>query len=237
MRSNDELQKVNKNENTDNERKKKNKKVKKGKKDKKEKNDKNEKNDENDKNDKKVENKKYNSGIYIFIQTMLIIIILFNIAIFLFSGINQLILFIPSVTSAIRIFIGFNNNIYDYVYKGQVLFIMCFICQIIKFIFRFILTYFIIKKNNHSGGNILDYNFIECKNVLWVNDFYIKINGVSTLIIFIVFFVAWLFIILLIQCQKEKFPKNKNSSKYEEIINLYYSCRNSQDNTNVVSII
>ena len=191
--------------------------------------------DKNDKKDKNEENNNNSSGIYIFIKIMIIIIIIYNIAIFLFSGMNHLILFIPSITSAIRIFIGFNNNIYDYAYKGLVLFIMCLICQIIKFIFRFILTYFIIKKDNNSKGNILDYEFIEFKNVLWINDFDIKINGTATLIIYIVFFAVWLFIIILVQFQKKKFPKNKDSSKYEEIINLYYSCHNSRDNTNLAS--
>ena len=197
----------------------------------------NKKNEESNKEtqDKKIQNEKFSNGICTFIQIMLIIIIIFNIAIFLFSGMNHLILFIPSITSAVRIIIGFNNNLYDYVFKGLVLFIMCFVCQIIKFVFRFILMYFIIKNNDEIKGNILDCDFIECKNVLWINDFDIKINGVGTLIIFIVFFVFWFFVIFLIQCQKEKFPKIKNSSKYEEIINLYYSCHNSSDNTNLAS--
>ena len=73
---------------------------------------------------------------------------------------------------------------------------MSFACHIIKIIFRYILTCFIYK-NQNDITNLRDMNIIETKSILWIPGFDIKLDGMWTLIILILFMIYWAILIAL----------------------------------------
>ena len=95
----------------------------------------------------------------VLFKVLLLILIVINIFMLMFFGLNQTVLFIASVTLIIRMFIGLHNNRPQYFVNCLFMFNMCFACHVIKIIFRFILTYFTIKKE-HDISNLKDMNII-----------------------------------------------------------------------------
>ena len=111
----------------------------------------------------------------VLFKVLLLILIVINIFMLMFFGLNQTVLFIASVTLIIRMFIGLQNNRPQYFVNCLFMFNMCFACHVIKIIFRFILTYFTIKKE-HDISNLKDMNIIVTESILWISCFDIKLN-------------------------------------------------------------
>ena len=164
-----------------------------------------------------------NSTSQLIFEILLIIQIIILFIIFLFFGLNHLVLFIVSVTVAIRMFIGIKNRRPNYFIKGLFLFIWCFIGHIIKIIFRYILTYFVFK-NQCNISNLKDMNIIETTRILWIKGFDIKINGLWSIIIIIIFMIFWLLLIILFEIKKKYFDyiDNTGRDEYINLINEYH---------------
>ena len=169
-------------------------------------------------------------------KILLIIQIIIFIFMLLFFGLNHLILFIVSITVAIRMFIGINNQRPNYYIKGLFLFIMSFICHVIKIIFRFILTYFIYK-NKEDISDLRDMNIIETNNILWIKGFDIKLNGLWSLIILILFMIYWIILIILFEYKKNCFYYNdaKEAEEYTSLINQFYQRHINDENIQIDS--
>ena len=129
-------------------------------------------------------------GYLLTFQILLIFHLIINIFMFMFFGMNQIVLFVITTTLIIRMFIGLNKQIYKYFINCLFLYNMSFVCHIIKIIFRFLLTYFTYKKENDIT-NLKDMNIIETESILWIPGFDIKLNGMWTLIILICFMIYW----------------------------------------------
>ncbi len=167
-------------------------------------------------------------------KILLIIQIIIFIFMFLFFGLNHLVLFVISTTVAIRMFIGIHNQRPNYYIKGLFLFIMCFICHVIKIIFRFILTYFVYK-NKEDINDLRDMNIIETNNILWIKGFDIKINGLWTMIILILFMIYWIILIILLESKKKCFYYNdeKETEEYISLINQFYQKQQNNENIQI----
>ena len=154
----------------------------------------------------------------------------------IFFRLNLLVLFIISITVAIRMFIGINNQRPNYFIKGLFLFIMSFICHVIKIIFRFILTYFVYK-NKEDISDLRDMNIIETNNILWIKGFDIKINGLWSMIILILFMIYWFVLIILFEYKKKCFYYNdaKETEEYISLINQFYQRQQNNDNIQIDS--
>ena len=141
----------------------------------------------------------------------------------MFFGLNQTVLFIASVTLIIRMFIGLHNNRPQYFVNCLFMFNMCFACHVIKIIFRFILTYFTIKKE-HDISNLKDMNIIVTESILWIPGFDIKLNGIWSLIILIAFMVYWAVLIALFENKRDCFnyQDQKEYEEYLSLINAFY---------------
>ena len=137
------------------------------------------------------------------------------------------------MTLTIRMFLGVQYEKPTYFIHSLLLFILCFIMHIIKFIFRFLLTYFIFK-NRDNISSLTDMNIIETKRILWIKGFDIKINGLWTIIIILIFMLYWLAIILLFESKKKYFNyvDEKEKEEYIKLINLYYEKQQQQDMSN-----
>ena len=159
----------------------------------------------------------------VLFKVLLLILIVINIFMLLFFGLNQVILFIATITLIIRMFIGLQNKRPKYFVDCLFMFNMCFACHIIKIIFRYIMTYFTIKRENDIS-NLKDMNIIETKKILWIPGFDIKLNGIWTLIILIAFMVYWAILIALFE-RKRNYFNYQDQKEYEEylsLINAFY---------------
>ena len=167
-------------------------------------------------------------------KILLIIQMIIFIFMLLLFGLNHLILFVISITVAIRMFIGINNQRPNYFIKSLFLFIMSFICHVIKIIFRFILTYFIYK-NKENISDLRDMNIIETNNILWIKGFDIKLNGLWSMIILILFMIYWIILIILFEIKKKCFNyiDEKETEVYTSLINQYYQRQLNNENIQI----
>ena len=167
--------------------------------------------------------KNISAGYLLTFQILLIFHLIINIFMFMFFGMNQIVLFVITTTLIIRMFIGLNKQIYKYFINCLFLYNMSFVCHIIKIIFRFLLTYFTYKKENDIT-NLKDMNIIETESILWIPGFDIKLNGMWTLIILICFMIYWAILIILFQSKKNCFNifDQKEYDIYFALINEYY---------------
>ena len=167
--------------------------------------------------------KNISAGYLLTFQILLIFHLIINIFMFMFFGMNQIVLFVITTTLIIRMFIGLNKQIYKYFINCLFLYNMSFVCHIIKIIFRFLLTYFTYKKENDIT-NLKDMNIIETESILWIPGFDIKLNGMWTLIILICFMIYWAVLIILFQSKKNCFNifDQKEYDTYLALINEYY---------------
>ena len=154
----------------------------------------------------------------VLFKVLLLILIVINIFMLLFFGLNQVILFIATITLIIRMFIGLQNKRPKYFVDCLFMFNMCFACHIIKIIFRYIMTYFTIKRENDIS-NLKDMNIIETKKILWIPGFDIKLNGIWTLIILIAFMIYWAILIALFE-RKRNYFNYQDQKEYEEYLSL-----------------
>ena len=154
----------------------------------------------------------------VLFKVLLLILIVINIFILFFFGLNQVILFIATITLIIRMFIGLQNKRPKYFVDCLFMFNMCFACHIIKIIFRYIMTYFTIKRENDIS-NLKDMNIIETKKILWIPGFDIKLNGIWTLIILIAFMIYWAILIALFE-RKRNYFNYQDQKEYEEYLSL-----------------
>jgi len=160
----------------------------------------------------------------ILFKILLIIHIIIIFIMFVFFGLNHLVLFVVSMTVTIRMYLGVKNKNSNYFIKGLFLFILCFIFHAIKIIFRFILTYFIYK-NKENISNLKDMNIIVTETILWIKGFDIKLNGIVSIIIIIIFMAFWFVLIILFEIKKKNFnypPDEKEKEIYINLINNYY---------------
>ena len=174
-------------------------------------------------NNKNSIEKNISVGYLLTFQILLIFHLIINIFMFMFFGMNQIVLFVITTTLIIRMFIGLNKQIYKYFINCLFLYNMSFVCHIIKIIFRFLLTYFTYKKENDIT-NLKDMNIIETESILWIPGFDIKLNGMWTLIILICFMIYWAILIIIFQSKKNCFNifDQKEYDTYLALINEYY---------------
>ena len=167
--------------------------------------------------------KNISAGYLLAFQILLIFHLIINIFMLMFFGMNQIVLFVVTTTLVIRMFIGLNKQIYKYFINCLFLYNMSFVCHIIKIIFRYILTYFIYKKE-YDLTNLKDMNIIETESILWIPGFDIKLNGMWTLIILVLFMIYWLILIILFESKRNSFNifDQKEYDAYLELINEYY---------------
>ena len=141
----------------------------------------------------------------------------------MFFGLNQVILFVVSMTLMIRMFIGLQNKRPQYFINCLFMFNWSFVCNLIKIIFRYLLTYFTIKKQ-YDISKLKDMNIIETESILWIPGFDIKLDGIWTLIILILFMVYWAILIALFESKRNCFnyQDQKEYEEYLALINEYY---------------
>ena len=151
-------------------------------------------------------------------KILLIILIIINIFMLMFFGLDNIILFIASLTLIIRMFIGLQENKPQYFINSLFLFNMNFVCHLIKIIFRYVMTYFVYDKE-YDINNIRDMNIIETTSILWIPGFDIKLDGMWTLIILILFMIYWAILIALFEKKRDYFNK-EDPKEYEEYLNL-----------------
>ena len=161
-------------------------------------------------------------GYFLLFKILLIVLMIINIFMLMFFGLNQVVLFVVSITLNIRMFIGLQNKISSYFINCLFLFNMNFACHIIKIIFRYIMTYFVYKKQ-FDITNLKDMNIIETKSILWIPGFDIKLNGMWTLIILILFMAYWAVLIVLFENKRNSFNTfdEKEYNTYLALINQY----------------
>ena len=174
-------------------------------------------------NNENTLNKNISSGYLLTFKILLIIHLITNIFMLMFFGMNQVVLFVVTTTLIIRMFIGLHKHIYKYFINCLFLFNMSFVFHIIKIIFRFILTYFIYK-NEYEISNLKDMNIIETESILWIPGFDIKLNGMWTLIVLVLFMIYWAILIILFESKRNCFNifDQKEYDEYLALINEYY---------------
>ena len=174
-------------------------------------------------NNENTLNKNISSGYLLTFKILLIIHLITNIFMLMFFGMNQVVLFVITTTLIIRMFIGMHKHIYKYFINCLFLFNMSFVFHIIKIIFRFILTYFIYK-NEYEISNLKDMNIIETESILWIPGFDIKLNGMWTLIVLVLFMIYWAILIILFESKRNCFNifDQKEYDEYLALINEYY---------------
>ena len=162
-------------------------------------------------------------GYSVVFKILLIILMIINIFMLMFFGLNQVILFVVSMTLMIRMFIGLQNKRPQYFINCLFMFNWSFVCNLIKIIFRYLLTYFTIKKQ-YDISKLKDMNIIETENILWIPGFDIKLDGIWTLIILILFMVYWAILIALFESKRNCFnyQDQKEYEEYLALINEYY---------------
>ena len=162
-------------------------------------------------------------GYLLTFKILLIVHFITNIFMLMFFGMNQVVLFVVTIILEIRMFIGLHKKIYKYFINCLFIFNMSFACHIIKIIFRYILTCFIYK-NQNDITNLRDMNIIETKSILWIPGFDIKLDGMWTLIILILFMIYWAILIALFESKRNGFDifDQKEYDEYLTLINEYY---------------
>ena len=162
-------------------------------------------------------------GYSVVFKILLIILMIINIFMLMFFGLNQVILFVVSMTLMIRMFIGLQNKRPQYFINCLFMFNWSFVCNLIKIIFRYLLTYFTIKKQ-YDISKLKDMNIIETESILWIPGFDIKLDGIWTLIILILFMVYWAILIALFESKRNCFnyQDQKEYEEYLALINEYY---------------
>ena len=162
-------------------------------------------------------------GYLLTFKILLIIHFITNIFMLMFFGMNQVVLFVVTIILEIRMFIGLHKKIYKYFINCLFIFNMSFACHIIKIIFRYILTCFIYK-NQNDITNLRDMNIIETESILWIPGFDIKLDGMWTLIILILFMIYWAILIFLFESKRNCFDifDQKEYDEYLTLINEYY---------------
>ena len=162
-------------------------------------------------------------GYSLVFKILLIILMIINIFMLMFFGLNQVILFVVAVTLMIRMFIGLQNKRPQYFINCLFMFNWSFVCNLIKIIFRYLLTYFTIKKQ-YDISKLKDMNIIETESILWIPGFDIKLDGIWTLIILILFMVYWAILIALFESKRNCFnyQDQKEYEEYLALINEYY---------------
>ena len=162
-------------------------------------------------------------GYSVVFKILLIILMIINIFMLMFFGLNQVILFVVSMTLMIRMFIGLQNKRPQYFINCLFMFNWSFVCNLIKIIFRYILTYFTIKKHNDIS-KLKDMNIIETESILWIPGFDIKLDGIWTLIILSLFMVYWVILIVLFESKRNCFnyQDQKEYEEYLSLINAFY---------------
>ena len=162
-------------------------------------------------------------GYSLVFKILLIILMIINIFMLMFFGLNQVILFVVSMTLMIRMFIGLQNKRPQYFINCLFMFNWSFVCNLIKIIFRYLLTYFTIKKQ-YDISKLKDMNIIETESILWIPGFDIKLDGIWTLIILILFMVYWAILIALFESKRNYFnyQDQKEYEEYLALINEYY---------------
>ena len=177
----------------------------------------------NQSNEENKSSERLSHEFCVLFKVLLLILIVINIFMLMFFGLNQTVLFIASVTLIIRMFIGLHNNRPQYFVNCLFMFNMCFACHVIKIIFRFILTYLTIKKE-HDIANLKDMNIIVTESILWIPGFDIKLNGIWSLIILIAFMIYWAVLIALFENKRDCFnyQDQKEYEEYLSLINAFY---------------
>ena len=162
----------------------------------------------------------------ILFEILLIVQMIVLFIMFVFFGLNHIVLFVASITITIRMFIGVKDKRPDYFKKGLFFFIWCFVAHVIKIIFRFLLTFFIYKK--HDIDNLKDMNIIETNTILWIKGFDIKLNGILTIIFLAIFMIFWIILIILFSKKKNCFNyiDQKVRNEYNKIIDEFYQDAN-----------
>ena len=199
----------------------------------------------NEDNNKQKENKKEEepSNTYsIIFRILLIIHMIIMFLMLVFFGLNHLILFTISMTLTIRMYLGVKNKSSNHFIKSLFLFNMCFVCHAIKIIFRFILTYFVYK-TKEDISNLKDLNIIETNNILWIKGFDIKINGIWSIIIIVLFMVYWIVLIVLFELKVDclKLSNDRDNEVYFSLINQFYQKQDNnqiqinEENNNIIS--
>ena len=174
-------------------------------------------------NEISISNNELSKGYCLAFQILLIFLIIINIFMLMFFGMNQAVLFIATTTLIIRMFIGLHNQRPKYFVNCLFLFNMSFACHIIKIIFRYTLTYFVYKKQ-FDMTKLKDIDIIVTESILWIPGFDIKLNGIWTLIILIAFMLYWLILIILFENKRNCF-NHQDQKEYDEylfLINEYY---------------
>ena len=172
----------------------------------------------NENNNENSLNLELSQGFCLLFKLLLIILMIINVFILMFFGMNQMILFIVTMTLMIRMFIGLQNKRPQYFINCLFMFNMSFACHIIKIVFRYIMTYFVFKKQ-YDITNLKDMNIIETETILWIPGFDIKLNGIWTLIILIIFMVYWAVLIILFENKRNCF-NYQDQFEYEEYLAL-----------------
>ena len=172
----------------------------------------------NENNNENSLNLELSQGFCLLFKLLLIILMIINVFILMFFGMNQMILFIVTMTLMIRMFIGLQNKRPQYFINCLFMFNMSFACHIIKIVFRYIMTYFVFKKQ-YDITNLKDMNIIETETILWIPGFDIKLNGIWTLIILIIFMVYWTVLIILFENKRNCF-NYQDQFEYEEYLAL-----------------
>ena len=155
-------------------------------------------------NEISISNNELSKGYCLAFQILLIFLMIINIFMLMFFGMNQAVLFIATMTLIIRMFIGLHNQRPKYFVNCLFLFNMSFACHIIKIIFRYTLTYFVYKKQ-FDMTKLKDIDIIVTESILWIPGFDIKLNGIWTLIILIAFMLYWLILIILFENKRNCF--------------------------------
>ena len=168
----------------------------------------------NTNNQNKLQEEGLSPTYIIIFKILLIIHIILIFIMFVFFGFNHLVLFVSSMVITIRMYLGVHNKNTNYFIKSLFFFVWCFIGHAIKIIFRFILTYFVFKNQDHIS-NLKDMNILSTENILWIKGFDIKLNGIVSLIIIIIFMAFWLALIILFEIKKKNF--NYSTDDKEEI--------------------
>ena len=184
------------------------------------------------------------SNIYsIIFRILLIIQMIIMLLMLVFFGLNHLILFTVSMTLTIRMYLGVKNKSSNHFIKSLFLFNICFVCHAIKIIFRFILTYFVYK-NKENISNLKDLNIIETNNILWIKGFDIKINGIWSIIVIVLFMGYWILLIVLFELKADRLnlSNDVDNEIYFSLINQFYQKNgnnqvqiNQENNNNIVS--
>ena len=172
----------------------------------------------NENNNENSLNLELSQGFCLLFKLLLIILMIINVFILMFFGMNQMILFVVTMTLMIRMFIGLQNKRPQYFINCLFMFNMSFACHIIKIVFRYIMTYFVFKKQ-YDITNLKDMNIIETETILWIPGFDIKLNGIWTLIILIIFMVYWTVLIILFENKRNCF-NYQDQFEYEEYLAL-----------------